>query len=110
QGPNWLFDIDSLTNSMNYQPITAGNQTNKSAGPQETNGDTGLKKNVDAGQIEVENMSNQQYIVFPLWSSISSSYKSSDEKDGDDTAVKLNVQEPASEDEQALRDALNKMM
>ncbi|GJY67792.1 putative ribonuclease H-like domain-containing protein [Tanacetum coccineum] len=32
QGPNWLFDIDSLTNSMNYQPVTAGNQTNKNAG------------------------------------------------------------------------------
>ncbi|GJR70348.1 putative ribonuclease H-like domain-containing protein [Tanacetum coccineum] len=41
QGPNWLFDIDSLTNSMNYQPVTAGNQTNKNAGPQEANGDTG---------------------------------------------------------------------
>ncbi|GJS76741.1 putative ribonuclease H-like domain-containing protein, partial [Tanacetum coccineum] len=27
QGPNWIFDIDSLTNSMNYQPVTAGNQT-----------------------------------------------------------------------------------
>ncbi|GJS93641.1 hypothetical protein Tco_0800609 [Tanacetum coccineum] len=40
QGPNWLFDIDSLTNSMNYQPVTAGNQTNKNAGPQEANGDT----------------------------------------------------------------------
>ncbi|GJW98067.1 putative ribonuclease H-like domain-containing protein [Tanacetum coccineum] len=36
QGPNWLFDIDSLTNSMNYQPVTVGNQTNKNAGPQET--------------------------------------------------------------------------
>ncbi|GJT48203.1 putative ribonuclease H-like domain-containing protein, partial [Tanacetum coccineum] len=41
QGPNWLFDIDSLTNSMNYQPDTAGNQSNKNAGPQETNGNTG---------------------------------------------------------------------
>ncbi|GJS81528.1 putative ribonuclease H-like domain-containing protein [Tanacetum coccineum] len=40
QGPNWLFDIDSLTNSINYQPVTAGNQTNKNAGPQETNDDT----------------------------------------------------------------------
>ncbi|GKA51687.1 hypothetical protein Tco_0744883 [Tanacetum coccineum] len=38
QGPNWLFDIDSLTNSMNYQPVTVGNQTNKNAGPQEANG------------------------------------------------------------------------
>ncbi|GKE65380.1 hypothetical protein Tco_1519541 [Tanacetum coccineum] len=86
QGPNWLFDIDSLTNSMNYQPVTAGNQTNKNAGLQETNGDTGLKKNVDDGQTEKENVSTQQYILFPLWSSICSSYKSSDEKDGDDTA------------------------
>ncbi|GJX56269.1 putative ribonuclease H-like domain-containing protein [Tanacetum coccineum] len=40
QGPNWLFDIDSLTNSMNYQLVSVGNQTNKNAGPQETNGNT----------------------------------------------------------------------
>ncbi|GJW85892.1 ribonuclease H-like domain-containing protein [Tanacetum coccineum] len=59
QGPNWLFDIDSLTNSMNYQPVTVGNQTNKNAGPQETNGNTGLKKNVDARQTEEENVSTQ---------------------------------------------------
>ncbi|GKE32367.1 retrovirus-related pol polyprotein from transposon TNT 1-94 [Tanacetum coccineum] len=60
QGPNWVFDIDSLTNSINYQPVTAGNQTDKNAGPQETNGDTGLKKNVDTGQSEEENVSTQQ--------------------------------------------------
>ncbi|GKF48389.1 hypothetical protein Tco_0141640, partial [Tanacetum coccineum] len=29
--PEWLFDIDLLTNSMNYEPVTAGNQTNKNA-------------------------------------------------------------------------------
>ncbi|GJY13580.1 ribonuclease H-like domain-containing protein [Tanacetum coccineum] len=26
--PNWMFDIDTLTMSMNYQPVFAGNQTN----------------------------------------------------------------------------------
>ncbi|GJY83291.1 hypothetical protein Tco_0496667 [Tanacetum coccineum] len=57
QGPNCLFDIDSLTNSINYQPVTAGNQTNKNVRPQETNGNTCLKKNVDAGQTEEENVS-----------------------------------------------------
>nr|GEV37646.1 retrovirus-related Pol polyprotein from transposon TNT 1-94 [Tanacetum cinerariifolium] len=31
-GPIWLFDIDSLTRTMNYQPITTGNQTNPNAG------------------------------------------------------------------------------
>nr|GEZ33366.1 ribonuclease H-like domain-containing protein [Tanacetum cinerariifolium] len=40
QGPNWPFDIDSLANSMNYQPVTIGNQANKNAGHQEVNGDT----------------------------------------------------------------------
>nr|GEU64756.1 ribonuclease H-like domain-containing protein [Tanacetum cinerariifolium] len=27
-GPEWLFDIDSLTIYMNYEPVTAGNQIN----------------------------------------------------------------------------------
>ncbi|GJY34042.1 putative ribonuclease H-like domain-containing protein [Tanacetum coccineum] len=114
QGPNWLFDIDSLTNSMNYQPVSAGNQTNKNAGPQETNGNTGLKKTIDAGQTEEENVSSQQYIVFPLWSSISSSYKSSDDKAKDytvdDDACRKTIQEPASEYDQALKNVLDKMM
>ncbi|GJZ12359.1 putative ribonuclease H-like domain-containing protein [Tanacetum coccineum] len=39
-GPNWLFDIDDLTISMNYKPVVAGNQTN---------GNAGIKENIDAG-------------------------------------------------------------
>ncbi|GKE96232.1 putative ribonuclease H-like domain-containing protein, partial [Tanacetum coccineum] len=31
-GPNWLFDIDALTKSMNYKPVVVGNQSNGSAG------------------------------------------------------------------------------
>ncbi|GKE73851.1 putative ribonuclease H-like domain-containing protein, partial [Tanacetum coccineum] len=31
-GPNWLFDIDALTKSMNYKPVIAGNQSNGNAG------------------------------------------------------------------------------
>nr|GEY00731.1 putative ribonuclease H-like domain-containing protein [Tanacetum cinerariifolium] len=30
-GPTWLFDIDTLTKSMNYQPVIIGNQPNFSA-------------------------------------------------------------------------------
>ncbi|GJY08630.1 hypothetical protein Tco_0375684 [Tanacetum coccineum] len=111
QGPNWIFDIDSLTNSMNYQPVTIRNQTNKNAGPQEANGNTGLKQSVDVGQSEEKNVSTQQYVVFPLWSSISSSYKSSNENDtADDSAGESPVQKPASENEQALKNILDKTM
>ncbi|GJR67943.1 putative ribonuclease H-like domain-containing protein [Tanacetum coccineum] len=36
-GPTWLFDLDYLTDSMNYQPVRLENQANKTAGPQEAN-------------------------------------------------------------------------
>nr|GFC17786.1 retrovirus-related Pol polyprotein from transposon TNT 1-94 [Tanacetum cinerariifolium] len=42
-GLTWLFDIDTFTQSMNYQPVVAGNQPNSSAGIQETlNAGSGL--------------------------------------------------------------------
>ncbi|GKB43929.1 putative ribonuclease H-like domain-containing protein [Tanacetum coccineum] len=37
KGPNWLFDLDYLTDSMNYQPVRSENQANKTAGPEEAN-------------------------------------------------------------------------
>nr|GEV07416.1 hypothetical protein [Tanacetum cinerariifolium] len=33
--PKWLFDIDTLTKSMNYQPVVTGNQLNHIAGIKE---------------------------------------------------------------------------
>ncbi|GJT55588.1 putative ribonuclease H-like domain-containing protein, partial [Tanacetum coccineum] len=37
KGPNWLFDLDYLTNSMNYQPVRSENEANKTVGPKEAN-------------------------------------------------------------------------
>nr|GEX35388.1 putative ribonuclease H-like domain-containing protein [Tanacetum cinerariifolium] len=54
--PIWLFDIDTLTKTMNYQPVTAGNQSNPSAGVQEQ---------FDAKKAREE--INQQYVLFPVW-------------------------------------------
>nr|GEW33766.1 ribonuclease H-like domain-containing protein [Tanacetum cinerariifolium] len=39
-GPTWLFDIDTLTQSLNYQPVVVGNQPNSSADPQNIDADT----------------------------------------------------------------------
>nr|GEW08510.1 retrovirus-related Pol polyprotein from transposon TNT 1-94 [Tanacetum cinerariifolium] len=58
-GPKWLFDIDTLTQSMNYQPVVTGNQPNHSAG---------IKENLDAGKVGKETKSTQQYVLLPLWS------------------------------------------
>nr|GEX55064.1 hypothetical protein [Tanacetum cinerariifolium] len=35
-GPAWLFDIDSLTRTMNYHPVIAENQSNSHVGLQDT--------------------------------------------------------------------------
>ncbi|GJW22614.1 retrovirus-related pol polyprotein from transposon TNT 1-94 [Tanacetum coccineum] len=57
-GPNWLFDIDALTNSMNYKPVVAGKQSN---------GNAGTKACDDAGKARVETVRGKDYILLPLW-------------------------------------------
>ncbi|GJW65275.1 putative reverse transcriptase domain-containing protein [Tanacetum coccineum] len=62
----WLFDLDYLTDSMNYQPVRSENQANKHA----------------------EDKSAQDYFVLPIWSSYSSTVKRSTEKDADEAPNK----------------------
>ncbi|GJT33779.1 putative ribonuclease H-like domain-containing protein [Tanacetum coccineum] len=71
--PDWLFDVDSLTKSMNYVPVVAGNQTN---------GIAGTKDNIVAGQAEKKKEPEQEYILIPFCTSdplISQSPKDSKE-------------------------------
>ncbi|GJT35139.1 putative ribonuclease H-like domain-containing protein [Tanacetum coccineum] len=57
-GPKWLFDIDSLTKSMNYVLVVAGTNSNDFAGSEESNG---------TGHTSKETEFSQDYIVMPLW-------------------------------------------
>ncbi|GJV01739.1 putative ribonuclease H-like domain-containing protein [Tanacetum coccineum] len=50
--PNWMFDIDTLTMSMNYQLVSVGNQTN---------GNADTKANIDVGQAGKKTVSGLQY-------------------------------------------------
>nr|GEV25904.1 hypothetical protein [Tanacetum cinerariifolium] len=72
--------------------------------------DRSTQDNVDAGK----KVSDQHYIVLPLWSSISSTSKSSDDKPvddklKDDTGSK-SVEELVNKEDQAYRDELEKLM
>nr|GEY16359.1 uncharacterized mitochondrial protein AtMg00810-like [Tanacetum cinerariifolium] len=51
-GPAWLFDIDTLSQTMNYHPVIAENQSNTHAGFQDT------KKAGEEG--------TQTYVLFPV--------------------------------------------
>nr|GEV35897.1 ribonuclease H-like domain-containing protein [Tanacetum cinerariifolium] len=57
-GPNWLFDIDALTKSMNYKPVVTGNLSN---------GNAGTKACDDAGKAKMETVPSKDYILLPLW-------------------------------------------
>ncbi|GJS00495.1 putative ribonuclease H-like domain-containing protein [Tanacetum coccineum] len=56
-GPTWLFDNDTLTKSMNYKPVIAGNQSNGSAG---------TKACDNAGKARVETVPGKDYIPLPF--------------------------------------------
>ncbi|GJY32157.1 DNA helicase [Tanacetum coccineum] len=75
-GPDWLFNIDLLTNSKNYEPVTVGNQTNKNAG---------IKDNT------------QKYIMLYL---LYDCPKSSEDAVADDAGKKTN-EKPANEGERS---------
>ncbi|GKB52211.1 hypothetical protein Tco_0902964, partial [Tanacetum coccineum] len=77
--PDWLFDIDLLTNSKNYKPVTAWNQTNRNAG---------IKDNVDA-------IPTQKHILLPL---LYDSPQSLKDAVADDAGKKTN-EEPSNKGE-----------
>nr|GEZ75373.1 putative ribonuclease H-like domain-containing protein [Tanacetum cinerariifolium] len=85
--PTWLFDIDSLTRTMNYQPVIAGNQTNPSACFQDK---------IDAEKAGEK--IDQQYVLFPMWSSGSTNLQNNDEDAAfDGKEHNFHVKKPESE-------------
>ncbi|GJR81898.1 putative ribonuclease H-like domain-containing protein [Tanacetum coccineum] len=57
-GPKWLFDFDSLTQSMNYVPVAAGTITNES---------TSTQGELNAGTSTQKEEISQDWIVMPIW-------------------------------------------
>ncbi|GKC20466.1 ribonuclease H-like domain-containing protein, partial [Tanacetum coccineum] len=57
-GPDWLFDIDALTRTMNYETIVQGTQSD---------GFAGTKASDNVGQARKETEPVKDYILLPLW-------------------------------------------
>ncbi|GJY66770.1 putative ribonuclease H-like domain-containing protein [Tanacetum coccineum] len=116
-GPNWMFDLDFLTNSMNYIPVSVENQVNVDAGTQDS---------YVAGSSGTEKEPSQEYILLPLHpyrtripvedvspaaheKPSKSSSKVNDVQDSEDVVDKEG-QHQMIEDEQVLHDELEKMI
>ncbi|GJS97341.1 ribonuclease H-like domain-containing protein [Tanacetum coccineum] len=81
KGPTWLFDLDYLTDSMNYHSVRSENQANLHAGQQESNQNTGTKDKIDAGDSKKEDESDQDCFELPIWHSYSSTNSSASKLD-----------------------------
>ncbi|GJY85993.1 putative ribonuclease H-like domain-containing protein [Tanacetum coccineum] len=100
-GPNWLFEIDALTNSMNYKPVIVGNQSN---------GNACAKACDDAGKARMKTVPGKDYILLQMWpvdplffqnlkESPDVGFKSSREEE------KMDTQDPVNENEASGKDS-----
>ncbi|GJZ51246.1 putative ribonuclease H-like domain-containing protein [Tanacetum coccineum] len=85
-GPKWLFDIDSLTQSMNYVPVDAGTFSNDYAGTQEVS---------DSSISSQQDQADQECVVMLIW--MDASYFDFHSKDKGD-AVPRSVANDENED------------
>ncbi|GKC73946.1 putative ribonuclease H-like domain-containing protein [Tanacetum coccineum] len=104
--PDWLFNVDSLTISMNYVLVIAGNQTNSIAGKRD---------NIVAGQAKKKIEPEQEYILIPFWTTdplISQGPKDSEEDVGmKPTKVnKSGASDKGEEDEQDTRSEFERII
>nr|GEX66518.1 uncharacterized mitochondrial protein AtMg00810-like [Tanacetum cinerariifolium] len=76
-GPEWLFDIDSPINLMNYQPINAGNRTNGNAD------DVGKKSTAEPKCVERGKMDDLRYLDEQM--------KSTDDSENTDSTNSFNT-------------------
>ncbi|GJX68183.1 hypothetical protein Tco_0303910 [Tanacetum coccineum] len=105
-GPDWLFDVDSLIISMNYVPVVAGNQTN---------GIAGTRDYIVTGQAEKNREPKQEFIIIPFCITnplISQGPKDSEEDSGmKPTEVdESGASDKDGEDDQATRSEFERLL
>ncbi|GJW53657.1 hypothetical protein Tco_0097742, partial [Tanacetum coccineum] len=116
-GPDWMFDLDFLTNTMNYIPVSVENQVNVDAGTQVF---------YVAGLSGKDNESTQECILLPLHPHVlrisvedvvqttqeKPSENASNDKEvhGSEDVAETDEQHMLIEAEQALKDNLEKMV
>ncbi|GJV20545.1 putative ribonuclease H-like domain-containing protein [Tanacetum coccineum] len=93
-GPDWLFDIDALTRTMNYEPIVAGTQSN---------GFVDTKASDNAGQARKETKPIKNYILLPLCPADPPS--SQDPKSSQDDGSKPSSDDGKKVDEDSRKDS-----
>ncbi|GJX24841.1 putative ribonuclease H-like domain-containing protein [Tanacetum coccineum] len=105
-GPDWLFDVDSLSKSMNYVPVIVENQTN---------GIAGKRDNIAAGQAKKKIEPEQEYILIPICTTdpLISQDPKVNEEDAEEKPTKMDesgASDKDGEDDQATRSEFERLL
>ncbi|GJR28580.1 retrovirus-related pol polyprotein from transposon TNT 1-94 [Tanacetum coccineum] len=92
--PDWLFDIDALTRTMNYEPIVVGILSN---------GFVGTKASDNVGQARKKTEPTKGYILLPLWTADPPYYQ--DPKSSHDNGSKPSSDDGKKVDEDPRKDS-----
>ncbi|GJX62012.1 ribonuclease H-like domain-containing protein [Tanacetum coccineum] len=106
-------NLNKLVKGNLVFPVRSENQANKTTGPKEVNHSAGTQDNIDAGNSKMEAESAHDYFVMPIWSSYTSTVKSSEaknegEKPNKNTGLKTN-EEPVDQEDQAFLEELERL-
>nr|GEV61077.1 hypothetical protein [Tanacetum cinerariifolium] len=108
KGHAWMFDLDYLTKSMKYKPVSLENQANKYAGLQEANNSASTQVNDDQGTTSKEIDLHDEHFILPIWSAYSTTVKSSKDNIQKTTDCKTS-EKPVSQVEQIFQEELEKL-
>nr|GEV12670.1 hypothetical protein [Tanacetum cinerariifolium] len=108
KGHAWMFNLDYLTNSMNFEPVSVENQANKSVGLKEANNSLGTQVNDDQGANSEEIDLHEEHFVLPIWSAYLTTIKRSGDKLEKNTIFKT-CEKPISQVEQIFLEELEKL-
>ncbi|GJT33872.1 putative ribonuclease H-like domain-containing protein [Tanacetum coccineum] len=88
--------------------VRSENLAYENAGPKEANHSAGTQDNIDAENSEIEAESAQDYFVLPIWSSYTSTVKSSEAKNEGEKPNKSN-EKPVDQEDQAFLEELERL-
>nr|GEU70191.1 hypothetical protein [Tanacetum cinerariifolium] len=108
KGHAWMFDLDYLTSSIYYEPVSVENQANKFVGPKEANNSAGTQANDDQDANSEEIDLHEENFVLPIWSAYSTTVKSSEDKIEKNIDFKT-CEKPVSQVEQIFLEELEKL-
>nr|GEV57954.1 hypothetical protein [Tanacetum cinerariifolium] len=108
KGHAWMFDLDYLTNSINYEPALVENQANKFVGPKKANNSASTQANDDQGANSKEINLNEEHFILHIWSAYSTTVKSLGDKIEKNTSFKT-FEKPVSQVEQVFLEEHEKL-